>query len=153
MRELTGKFTRIMDAQRLIILVNLPVERLVGRSRSATEKTKIVYNSYPCPISDTIFKKEYIMKKLEVNRFNKLYELHLRSLKLQGKAQKTIEAYSRALRRVYDYFNCCPDKLKPEQLEKYFADLVDSHSWSTVKIDRSGLQFFWINIAEVIFVT
>ena len=30
-----------------------------------------------------------------------------------------------------------------EQLEVYFADLVDSHSWSTVKIDRNGLQFFW----------
>jgi len=25
----------------------------------------------------------------------------------------------------------------------YFADLVESHSWSTVKIDRLGLQHFW----------
>ena len=40
------------------------------------------------------------MKKSEVNRFNKLYEHHQRSLKLQGKAKKTIEAYSRAVRRV-----------------------------------------------------
>ncbi len=83
------------------------------------------------------------MKKSEVNRFNKLYARHQRSLKLQGKAQKTIDAYSRAIRRARDYFDCCPDKLKPEQFEKYFADLVDSHSWSTVKIDRLGLQFFW----------
>jgi len=83
------------------------------------------------------------MKKSEVTRFNKLYEHHQRSLKLQGKAESTIDAYSRAIRRVSNYFDCCPDKLKPEQLEKYFADLVDSHSWSTVKIDRSGLQFFW----------
>ena len=81
------------------------------------------------------------MKKTEVNRFNKLYKHHQRSLKLQGKAQKTIDAYSRAVRRVRDYFDCCPDKLQPEQLEVYFADLVDSHSWSTVKIDRNGLQF------------
>ena len=36
-----------------------------------------------------------------------------------------------------------PDKLKPEQLEDYFSDLVESHSWSTVKIDRLGLQHFW----------
>lgn len=83
------------------------------------------------------------MKKSELNRFNKFYEHHLRSLKLQGKAENTIDAYSRAVRRVRDYFDCCPDKLKPEQLEKYFSDLVDSHSWSTVKIDRCGLQFFW----------
>jgi len=89
------------------------------------------------------------MKKSEVKRFNKFYEHHQRSLKLQGKAQKTIDAYSRTLRRVRDYFDCCPDKLKPRQLEKYFADLVDSHSWSTVKIDRSGLQFFWKYVLKV----
>ena len=68
------------------------------------------------------------MEKSELNRFNKRYEHHLRSLKLQGKAENTIDAYSRAVRRVRDYFDCCPDKLKPEQLEKYFADLVASHN-------------------------
>ena len=83
------------------------------------------------------------MNKTELKRFNKLYERHQKSLKLQGKAQKTIEAYSRAVRRVRTYFDCSPDKLKPAQLEDYFADLVESHSWSTVKIDRNGLQHFW----------
>ena len=28
-------------------------------------------------------------------------------------------------------------------MEEYFAALVESHSWSTVKIDRNGLQHFW----------
>ncbi len=83
------------------------------------------------------------MKQSEVNRFNKLYEQHQKTLKLQGKARKTIDAYSRAIRRVRDYFDCCPDQLKPEDLECYFSDLVESHSWSTVKIDRLGLQHFW----------
>ena len=86
------------------------------------------------------------MKQTEVNRFKKLYQRHLRVLKLQGKAQKTIDAYSRAVRRVSDHFDCCPDKLTPEQLETYFGELVDSHSWSTVKIDRNGLQFFWRHV-------
>ena len=83
------------------------------------------------------------MNQSEVNRFNKLYDHHQRTLKLQGKAGKTIDAYSRAVRRTRDYFDCCPDKLKPKQLENYFSDLVESHSWSTVKIDRLGLQHFW----------
>lgn len=83
------------------------------------------------------------MNQAEVNRFNKLYEHQLKTLKLQGKAKKTIDAYARSIRRVRDYFDCCPDKLKPEQFENYFADLVESHSWSTVKIDRLGLQHFW----------
>ena len=75
------------------------------------------------------------MNLSEVNRFNKLYDHHQKTLKLQGKAGKTIDAYSRAVRRARDYFDCCPDKLKPDQLENYFSDLVESHSWSTVKSD------------------
>ena len=31
------------------------------------------------------------MNPTEVNRFNELYHRHLRSLKLQGKSQKTVE--------------------------------------------------------------
>ena len=83
------------------------------------------------------------MNRKESKRFKKLYQRHLRLLKLQGKSQKTIEAYSRAVRRVSDHFDCCPDQLTPEQLEIYFARLVETHSWSTVKVDRNGLQFYW----------
>jgi integrase len=88
------------------------------------------------------------MNKAETNRFNQLYQHHLRLLKLQGKAKKTIDAYSRAVRRISEYFNCCPDQLTVEQLEKYFSSLVESHSWSTVKIDRNGLQFFWKHVLK-----
>ena len=83
------------------------------------------------------------MNPTEAKRFKKLYQSHLRLLKLQGKSQKTIEAYSRAVRRVSEHFDCCPDKLTPEQLEIYFARLLETHSWSTVKVDRNGLQFYW----------
>jgi len=82
------------------------------------------------------------MNQTEVNRFNEFYQRHLRLLKLQGKSQKTIDAYSRSVRRVGDQFDCCPDQLTPDQLEIYFTGLVESHSWSTVKIDRNGLQSF-----------
>ncbi|MBA7556200.1 Tyrosine recombinase XerC [subsurface metagenome] len=83
------------------------------------------------------------MNSTQVNRFNELYQRHLRLLKLQGKSKKTIDAYSRAVRRVSEHFDCCPDQLTQEQLEIYFAKLVDTHSWSTVKVDRNGLQFYW----------
>lgn len=83
------------------------------------------------------------MNPTEVNRFKELYQRHLRLLKLQGKSQKTIDAYSRAVRRISKYFDCSPDQLTPKQLEIYFGGLVNTHSWSTVKIDRNGLQFFW----------
>lgn len=88
------------------------------------------------------------MDQAETNRFNELYQRHLRILKLQGKAQKTIDAYGRAVRRISEHFDCCPDQLTLQQREQYFADLVESHSWSTVKIDRNGLQFFWKHVLK-----
>lgn len=88
------------------------------------------------------------MTPADVNRFDELYHRHLRMLTLQGKSQKTIDAYSRAVRRISEYYDCCPDRLTPEQLEIYFEELVASHSWSTVKIDRNGLQFFWRHVLK-----
>lgn len=89
------------------------------------------------------------MKPSEQARFDDLYQRHLRMLKLQGKSDKTIDVYARAVRRVTAHFDCCPDTLTPEQLEVYFGELVESHSWSTVKVDRNGLQFFWKHVLKL----
>ena len=86
------------------------------------------------------------MNKAETNRFNELYQRHLRLLKLQGMAEKTIDGYSRGVRRTTEYFNCCPDQLTLEQREEYFSALVEFFFWRTVKIDRNGLQFFWKHV-------
>lgn len=83
------------------------------------------------------------MNATEQARYDRLYNCHLRTLKLRGMSDNTIDSYARAVRRVSSHFDCCPDQLTTEQLESYFSELVDSHSWSTVKIDRNGLQFFW----------
>jgi site-specific recombinase XerD len=88
------------------------------------------------------------MKPNEQKRFDKLYQRHLRALKLQGYSDKTMDVYARAVRRVTAYYDCCPDRLTTEQLETYFAALVDSHSWSTVKVDRNGLQCFWKHVLK-----
>ena len=88
------------------------------------------------------------MDQKETKRFNELYQRHLRLLKLQGKSQKTIDAYSRAVRRISEHFDCWPDQLTLEQRENFFSELVDSHSWSTVKIDRKGLQFYWKHVLK-----
>ncbi len=61
-------------------------------------------------------------------RFNQLYQQHLTELKLQGLAPKTVEAYSRAVRRISEFFDCSPEHLSKSQLKHYFASLVDSHS-------------------------
>ena len=83
------------------------------------------------------------MNSIEQARLNPLYAAMLRALQLQGKAEKTVEAYARAVRRSADFFERCPDDLTAEELQTYFAALLKSHSWSTVKLDRCGLQFFY----------
>jgi site-specific recombinase XerD len=35
--------------------------------------------------------------------------------------------------------------LSTEEFKAYFSDLVDSHSWSTVKVDLHGLRFFFVH--------
>lgn len=82
------------------------------------------------------------------SKYNVLYEKHLLELKLQGKAAKTIEAYARGVRRVAAYFDRCPDDLTTDELKRYFSDLLDSHSWSTVKLDRNGLRFFYTFVLD-----
>jgi len=88
------------------------------------------------------------MNVTEQIRFNKLYAHHLRALKLQGLSDKTVDSYARAVRRVTQHFDCSPDRLTTEQLEEYFGELIESHSWSTVKVDRNGLQFFWKHVLK-----
>jgi site-specific recombinase XerD len=83
------------------------------------------------------------MNKAQQKRFDSLYRKHVSALKRQGKADNTIEAYSRALRRSAAFFDCPPDVFTQEQLEAYFESLAKTHSWSTVKVDRNGLQFFY----------
>jgi len=74
--------------------------------------------------------------------FDQRYQTHLKHLKLKGLQPKTIDAYSRAIRRMGDYFDYAIDNLSPAQLTDYFSDLIESHSWSAVKLDLYGFKFY-----------
>ena len=88
------------------------------------------------------------MNATEQARFTPLYESMQRALTLQGKAKATKDAYSRAVRRTAAHFDRCPDDLSAEELRAYFADLLETHSWSTIKLDRCGLQFFYRHVLD-----
>jgi integrase/recombinase XerD len=79
-------------------------------------------------------------------RVKQQYQQLQQALVCQGLRPKTIDAYSRAVRRVAGFFKRCPDNLTSEELKRYFAALVDSHSWSTVKLDRNGIQLFYRHV-------
>jgi site-specific recombinase XerD len=78
--------------------------------------------------------------------FKHHYERHLKHLRLKGLRPKTIEAYSRAIRRIGAYFDHQIEELSEQQLTDYFTDLLDSHSWSAVKLDLYGLKFYYIHV-------
>jgi site-specific recombinase XerD len=78
--------------------------------------------------------------------FNRQYESHLKHLRLKGLQPKTIEAYSRAIRRIGAYFDYRIEDLSEAQLTDYFSDLLETHSWSAVKLDLYGLKFFYTHV-------
>jgi integrase/recombinase XerD len=86
------------------------------------------------------------MNKAQRKRYQSLYQQHLNALQRQGKSKTTIDVYSRAVRRITEYFDRCPDRLTMDDLKDHFSNLVQTHSWSTVKVDRCGLQFFYKHV-------
>ena len=88
------------------------------------------------------------MNKAQQNKFDSLYQQHVNALRRQGKAATTVDVYARAVRRITAFFDRCPDRLTLDDFKTYFDALVKSHSWSTVKVDRNGLQFFYKHILD-----
>jgi len=78
--------------------------------------------------------------------FKQDYATHLKHLKLKGLQPKTIEAYSRTIRRIGAYFNYRILDLSEQQLLDYFTQLLSTHSWSAVKLDLYGLKFFYRHV-------
>jgi hypothetical protein len=78
--------------------------------------------------------------------FDQRYQTHLKHLKLKGLQPKTIDAYSRPIRRMGDYFDYATDNLSPAQLTNYFSDLIETHSWSAVKLDLYGFKFYTLHV-------
>jgi integrase len=83
------------------------------------------------------------MKPSEQHRYETLYLVLQRALKLQGKAPATIDGYSRGVRRIAEQFDCCPDRVPTDHILNFYQKLLEYRSWSTIKVDVYGLKFFW----------
>lgn len=88
------------------------------------------------------------MKSSTEATFDQRYQAHLKHLKLKGLQPKTIDAYSRAIRRIGKHFDHQIDNLSEGQLRDYFTDLLASHSWSAVKLDLYGLKFYYTHVLK-----
>ncbi len=68
------------------------------------------------------------MTKPSTADFDRQYQTHLKHLKLKGLQPKTIEAYSRAVRRIGAHFDHQIDDLTESQRTNYFTELLGTHS-------------------------
>ncbi len=88
------------------------------------------------------------MKTPNNEQFKYYYDLHCKHLKLKGLQPKTIDTYSRAIRRIGEYFDGDLEHLTENQLVDYFHELLERLSWSAVKLDLYGLKFFYIHVLK-----
>lgn len=80
--------------------------------------------------------------------FKQQYSQHIQHLELKGLRPKTIEAYSRAIRRIGQAFDFDINDLSEQQLLDYFISLLHRLSWSAVKLDLYGLKFFYTHVLK-----
>ena len=88
------------------------------------------------------------MKTPNNEQFKQKYDLHCKHLKLKGLQPKTIDAYSRAIRRIGGTFDGNLENLTEDQLVVYFHELLEKLSWSAVKLDLYGLKFFYTHVLK-----
>jgi len=76
-----------------------------------------------------------------------LRERMIEDLQLHGFAEKTQEAYLRAVRQLAAYCKKPPDQISEEDLRGYFLYLKNEKgvSQSTSRVALSGIKFFYLN--------
>ena len=80
--------------------------------------------------------------------FKKSYDKLIKRLKLRGFRKSTIDGYSRAVWKFAEYFDFNIDTLSSDQLLDYFSELIDSRTWSTVKVAYNGVRFYYEHVLE-----
>lgn len=77
---------------------------------------------------------------------NIMHQRLLDELILQGKSPRTQQVYTLYFRQAAKYFDRCPTDLTKQELKDYFCHLAVERSWSTVKITRNAIQFFYKHV-------
>ncbi len=89
------------------------------------------------------------MNSYHQRKFDNQLALFEQRLVLKGYSKSTLEAYTLGFRRLAQWCDACPGpKLKKTDFEAYFTQLIQTHSWSTVKRDRNGIMRYWELVLE-----
>jgi len=79
------------------------------------------------------------------------YDKAVEALKLNGKGERTQEAYARHVRKLIEFFNGKePDHITEEELKRYFIHRQDINKWqpNTMRICYSAIKFFYLHVVQ-----
>lgn len=72
------------------------------------------------------------------------------TLQLNGKCQRTCDAYIRTVRMLADFYAKSPDTISEEELREYFLHRKNVNLWSpkTMRICYCGIRFFFTSVLQ-----
>jgi site-specific recombinase XerD len=79
------------------------------------------------------------------------YDKAVEALKLNGKSERTQEAYARHVRKLIEFYDGKdPDKITEDELKKYFIHRQDVDKWqpNSMRICYSGIKLFYLHVVQ-----
>src|SRR5262249_52797156 len=79
---------------------------------------------------------------------NDWYQCMVDTLQLNGKGERTQQAYTRSVRMLSQFYDKTPDLLSEQELQDYFLHRKNVNHWSpkTMRICYCGIRFFYQNV-------
>jgi hypothetical protein len=70
------------------------------------------------------------------------------ALQLNGKGERTQQAYTRSVRMLCQFYDKTPDLISEPELQEYFLCRKNVDHWSlkTMRICYCGIRFFYVNV-------
>jgi integrase/recombinase XerD len=81
---------------------------------------------------------------------NDWYQRMVDNLQLNGKGERTQQAYTRAVRMLSQFYGKTPDLVSEQELQDYFLQRKNVNHWSpkTMRICYCGIRFFYEKVLE-----
>ena len=78
------------------------------------------------------------------------YQKSINALQLNGKGERTQEAYTRAVRMLSQFYGKRPEEIGEAELEAYFLHRRNVDRWSanTMRICYCGIRFFFVQVLQ-----
>jgi integrase/recombinase XerD len=76
------------------------------------------------------------------------FQKSIDTLSLNGKGERTQQAYTRALRMLVDFYGKRPEEITEAELEAYFLRRKNEDRWSsnTLRICYCGIRFYFVHV-------